>query len=79
MAKNNFPNISPEQADNIVDLVRDTFGPEISKLMDKHGLNMNHFVRFLCISKLCQKKREEKGLSFKDVSTQLRRQRHKYF
>lgn len=71
MSSKDFPNLSSEQADNIVELAREMFGPKISNLMDSHGLNMNYFVRFLCISKLCQARREERGLSFKDISTEL--------
>ena len=68
---NNFPNINSEQADNIVELAIDMFGEKTLNLIDKHGVNINHMVRFMYLSKLCQKTREEKGISIKDASSKL--------
>ena len=63
--------MNSEQADNLVELVKDMYGTELSNMMDSSGLNINHLIRFLYISTLCREKRQERGLSFKDVSTQL--------
>ena len=70
--KINFPSFNHEQADNIVAYMKDMFGKEVTDVMDQSNLNMNHLVRFLYLSKLCQNTREEKGLSLKDISNQLK-------
>lgn len=72
MNSNKFPNINSEQADNLVELVKEMFGTELSNMMGSSGININHLIRFLYISTLCREKRQEKGLSFKDVSAQLK-------
>lgn len=69
--KINFPSLNNEQADNIVEYMKDMLGKKVTDVMDQSNLNMNHLVRFLYLSKLCQITREEKGLSFKDISEVL--------
>ena len=46
-------------------------GTDLANMIDESKANMNHLVRFMHISKLCQARREERGLSFKDISSQL--------
>lgn len=72
MADNKFPNLNSEQADNLVELVKEMFGEQASKILEGSGLNVNNMVRFMYISRLCQKKREEKGLSLKTISSKLK-------
>ena len=72
MGDNKFPNLNSEQADNLVELVKEMFGEQTSKILEGSGLNVNNMVRFMYISRLCQKKREEKGLGLKTISSKLK-------
>jgi hypothetical protein len=72
MGDNKFPNLNSEQADNLVGLVKEMFGGQASKTLEGSGLNVNYMVRFMYISRLCQKKREEKGLDLKTISSKLK-------
>ena len=72
MDDNKFPSLNSKQADNLVELVKETFGTQTSRMLENSGLNMNHMVRFMYLSRLCQKTREEKGLSFKNISAKLK-------
>jgi hypothetical protein len=72
MNDDNFPKINSEQADNIVELVRDMFGENTVNMIDNHGININHLVRSMYLSKLCIRKREEKGISLKKASSNLK-------
>jgi len=60
MNHNKFPQINSQQADNIVEYMKDMLGKKVTDVMDQSNLNMNHLVRFLYLSKLCQNTREEK-------------------
>lgn len=72
MGDNKFPNLNSEQADNLVELVKEMFGEQGLKILEGSGLNVNNMVRFMYISRLCQKKREEKGLNLKTISSKLK-------
>jgi hypothetical protein len=72
MNKNKFPSFNSEQADHFIKLVKEGLGTELANIIDGSKVNMNHLVRFMHISKLCQARREEMGLSFKDISTELK-------
>ena len=72
MGDKKFPNLNSEQADNLVELVKEMFGEQTSKILEGSGLNVNNMVRFMYISRLCQKKREEKGLDLKTISSKLK-------
>lgn len=71
MNKSKFPSFNSEQADYFVKLVKEGLGTELAGIIDGSEVNMNHLVRFMHISKLCQARREERGLSFKDIASQL--------
>lgn len=72
MGNNKFPNLNSKQADNLVELVKEMFGEQPLKILEGSGLNVNNMVRFMYISRLCQKKREEKGLDLKTISSKLK-------
>ena len=72
MGDDKFPNLNSEQADNLVEFVKEMLGEQASKIVEDSGLNVNNMVRFMYISRLCQKKREEKGLSLKTISSKLK-------
>lgn len=72
MNDNKFPKITSEQADNIIELLKGSFGENTIKMIDDHGVNINHLVRSMFLSKLCIRKREEKGISIKDASSNLK-------
>ena len=72
MNKSKFPSFNSEQADHFIRLVKEGLGTELATVIDGSKVNMNHLVRYMHISKLCQARREERGLSFKDISTQLK-------
>jgi len=72
MNKSKFPSFNSEQADHFIKLVKERLGTELAGIIEGSGINMNQLVRFIHISTLCKARREERGLSFKDISTQLK-------
>lgn len=71
MADNKFPSLNSEQADNLVEVAKEMLGTQASKMLENYGLNINHMIRFMYISRLCQKTREENGFSLKNISSKL--------
>lgn len=67
-----MPNMNKEQAEILVNLMKERLGPEITSILNTTNLNTNHMIRFMYIGNLCQKTREEKELSLKDVSRKLK-------
>ena len=72
MDKTVFPSFSSEQADHLVRLAKAKLDPDLVRKISNSSLNMNHLVRFMCVGGMCRVRREERGLSFKEISTQLR-------
>jgi len=70
--RNIFPIVNSEQADLIVKLAKKGLGPDLACMLANSPLNMNHLIRFMSIAQLCQARREEKGLSFKQISSELK-------
>ena len=67
-----FHKINSEQADNIIELLKESLGENTVNMIDNHGININHLVRSIYLSKLCIRKREEKGISLKKASSNLK-------
>jgi len=65
-----------KQAERIVDLAKERLGPDLAYMIDTSRSHLNHLVRFKSVADMCCAKREEKGLSFKDIASQL--QVHQY-
>lgn len=72
MDKEVFPAVNSEQADMIVQRVKQALGPHIAGMLTQYPLNIDFLVRFMRIAQLCQARREEKGLSVKDIASQLK-------
>lgn len=67
-----FPLFDSEQADEFVELLQIRLGPDFAGIFVNPASNLNHLVRFFYISGLCKERRTEKGLTFKQVSSQLK-------
>jgi len=65
-------NLTDEQVKMVVDKIRSALGPGISELADAFDLDLESTVRFMPVARRCKNRREEMGLSVKDVSTKLR-------
>ena len=70
--KTQFPQFDKEQADVLVKTTMEMLGPGVGKELASSGLNVNHLIRFMYIGNLCKNTREERGLSFKEISSQLK-------
>ena len=70
--KSRFRKFNSEEADFLVEKMREMLGPDINKIIDESGLNANHMFRFQYIAYICRKAREERGMSFKEISTELK-------
>ena len=66
-----FPSFTAEQADCFIELVKERLGSDLAGIIDGSTLNMNHLVRFMHVSHLCKTRRDQMGLSIKEVSSQL--------
>ena len=72
MAEKNYPRLNSEQAELVVQHVKRLLGPELVGMLDKAGIDPNHMVRFQYISNLCRTTREEKHISLKQASRELK-------
>lgn len=72
MADIPFPLLNSQQAESIVERMNEVLGPEVAAMISASGLNPNHMVRFLSLASLCRRRRQEIGLSLKDVSQRLK-------
>ena len=70
--KNLLKNLTSEDADILSQMMLEKLGPILSSAITKTPINQNHFFRFLYISRLCKKSREEKNLSIKEISKELK-------
>jgi hypothetical protein len=66
-----FPSFTAEQADSFIELVKERLGPHLAGIIDGSTVNMNHLVRFIHVSDLCRTRRDQKGLTIKEISSQL--------
>jgi len=71
-SEKNFPKLNSEQANLVINKMRDVLGPEIAGMMDKSGINPDHMVRFQCIASLCRNTRQQKKISLKQASEKLK-------
>ena len=67
-----FPKLNNEQAKLVNKMLRKALGPEITDMLDKSGINSDHLIRFQYISSLCKNTREQKNISLKQASEQLK-------
>jgi ribosome-binding protein aMBF1 (putative translation factor) len=72
MTERQFPSLSSQQAAFVVQKVTEALGPEVAAMVSRSGLNPNHMIRFLSIASLCRNRRQQRGLSLKDVSQELK-------
>ena len=64
-----FPKLNREQADLVVERMRETLGFDISDMLDNLNINPSQIVRLRYIADLCRSTREQKNLSLKEVSS----------
>jgi hypothetical protein len=67
-----FPRLNRQEADFVVVKMKEMLGSEVAAMVEKSGLNANQMIRFMHIGSVCRIKREEKGLTLKGVSGQLK-------
>lgn len=72
MANRQFPSLNSQQADVVIEKTNEQLGPQLAGMIAASGLNSNHMIRFLYIASLCRNRREEMGLSLKEVSQRLK-------
>ena len=72
-----IPIFTPEQAKNLVDLVKFQLGEKISSLTSELNINIHHVIRYLPLAKFCKKKRESLNLSLKEIGTKLKVPKYK--
>lgn len=72
MDKKPFPIVNSEQADLLLTLAKKQLGPDLACMIANSPINMNHLIRFMGVAGLCRARREEKGLSFKEISSALK-------
>ena len=76
-SKNLIKNLSSEDADIMVKMMHEKLGDHLSGYLNKSPINQNHFFRFMYISGLCKKFREDKNLSIKEISKILKLPQYK--
>lgn len=54
-------------ADKIVDII-----PNLKEALDKYNINPKDMIRFQVVSEMCRNERERKGLTFKQISVNLK-------
>lgn len=67
-----FPKLNKRQAGIVVKKMKEILGPEIVEMINASGLNPSRMIRFQYIASLCKNTREERGLSLKEASKQLK-------
>jgi len=72
MEKKVFPVVNSEQADLIVKLAKKGLGPDLASTINNCPLNMNHLIRFIFVADMCKARREDRGLSIKEISSELK-------
>lgn len=63
--------INAKMAEYIVDKVVKSM-PNLKKAFDKYDINPKDMIRFQMVSKMCRSEREKKGLTFKQISVNLK-------
>ena len=66
-----IPSFTPEQSKNLVELAKLQLGKQFTMMTSNLKINVEHLVRFIPVAKFCQRKREEKNLSHKEIAKQL--------
>ena len=75
--ENLLKNLNPELADAMVEMMYERMGPELTAMISNAPFNPNHLFRYMYISQLCKKSREEKNLSIKEISKELKLPQYK--
>lgn len=64
--------IDAKMADFITERVLEALGPDFRELAGRYNINMQDIIRFQIVAGMCCKKREEKGLTFKQIALDLK-------
>lgn len=64
--------LSNSEVSLVSELLRETLGKQVINLAESYGLKVEDTLRFFPVASLCKEKREETGLTFKDLSSKLK-------
>jgi len=56
----------------VSELLHEALGKQVINLVESYGIKVEDTARFFPLASLCREKREEMGLSFKDLSSKLK-------
>jgi len=64
--------IDGKTADCIADYIVSALGPHVAQALKKYNFNVSDFLRFRQVSEMCQRERERKGLTIKQIAEHLK-------